>query len=189
MRQLATMRDLERLAGSAAAQHERAESCLDAASAVIRGYCGWPISRVEELTVQLDPAGERRLALPCAWLTEVHTVSVNGHPETGYRWSRSGLIERESGRWPAGLGSVEVTFSGGFDPVPPEVIAAAVSYAVKGLSSADLHGPRVTQETVGPVSWTYADPGSSAAELSSAEQAALVPYRLLHPSLWAAVTS
>lgn len=185
MDQLATVADLERLTGrSVGDDHERAEVLLDGASALVRAYCGWALSRVEERVIWLDGTGGRYLSLPCLYVTAVSSVAVIGTDVEDHSWSQNGLLYRGA-YWPAGLRTVRVEYTGGYAEVPAQVKAAVAAIALRGLSTDPLGGPVIVQESVGPLSWQYAPPGSTAAELTTPEAFALAPYRI-EPS--AAVT-
>lgn len=79
------------------------------------GWCPWP-QRTETLT--LDSPGTSVLSLPSTLVKDVATLAVDGAPvpDTVYRWSESGLIEKVHGTWPRGYRRVTIEYTHGKNP-------------------------------------------------------------------------
>lgn len=106
---------------------------LQRASNRFRGDVGYPVHRVANDVVRLNGSGTRTLLLP-AFPVDVHTVSVDGEPlvyRTDYSVdARYGILRRRNGLvWPEDLGSVEVTYSHGWEAVPGDVEDAVLEHA------------------------------------------------------------
>jgi len=178
--QLASLADLEAATGRTFADVERAERALDAATALARGYCGWPVSAFDHREEWIDTdEGGAALVLPCVAVTAVHEATQNGAPVSFEGFTRNGVVW---GTWPR-RSTVRVVYSGGLDPVPAAVVAAVCSIALRVLNAPvdpDGDAPELASETIGPVSWTYhdRDPASTTPELTATERLALDPYRL-----------
>lgn len=158
-------------------EQDQAEAMLSAASGSVRSYCGWHITAVTDETVTLDGPGGNILTLPCMAVTAVTLVKIvigdSVETITDYIPSvSSGLLRRRRG-WPTEFSSIEVTYSGGYDPAPAEV-AAVVCSMVDRAASVPVG---VTQEATGTVSRTYAA-DASAYSLTVAEKDVLGGYRL-----------
>lgn len=115
----------------------RAQMALDAASAEIRGYCGWTISAETDIQADLDVSCTRRvLLLPSLMVTAVTSVTEDGTvlATTDYSWSSAGMLRRESGCWTEGYGKVSVVFSHGYATVPDDVVQVCCRLAADDLA-------------------------------------------------------
>lgn len=141
---------------------------LEKASAAIRAWCGWSISR-ETVTKRLDGTGERSLWLRTLQLTDVVELTVTGVPLVplvDYDWTLYGRVLHRS-RWPDTPRSVEITYTHGFDPVPLELVEACLELAGKAV--ANPYGAVGLTRTAGPytetASYARSLPNESAASL------------------------
>jgi hypothetical protein len=121
---------------------------IDAATAAIKSYCGQLIEVVADDVVQLDVCvwPQRELVLPQWPVTAVAKVAEDGQEldPAFYKWSRAGILHRLYGHWRRGLQVVEVTYSHGYNPLPPEVVDVCVRAAARayqaGLRAAATSG-------------------------------------------------
>lgn len=114
---------------------EHAQELLDAATANIVDYCGWPIARAPVTGEVYDGPGGRVLTLLTMALESVEAVRVDGDPVTDFRVSpRYAQLQRTSGVWPEGFGRIEVDYTAGFDPVPASLVKLCVQLAARGVS-------------------------------------------------------
>ncbi|MFV2198457.1 hypothetical protein [Nocardiopsis sp. LOL_012] len=168
---LATVDDWPRF--TAAIQPDHAEHLLAAASANIQDWCGWHIARHTVMGEEYDGPGGDVLTLHTMHLADVAAVRVDGLPLTpgGYRVSRRyGQLERVGDRWPAGFGRVEVDYTAGFDPIPPNLVQLCVEVAARGANIPVA----VSSETVDRRTVRF----RAAVELSEFDRSALSRYWL-----------
>jgi hypothetical protein len=149
-----------------------AEALLDAASGLVRTYCGWSISEEIVDGAVFDSDGSKLLLLPTLHLTVVTQVLVDGTEVTDFTWSQMGALARE-GCWPAGFRRITVSFTHGWNPVQAEVKAMVVGL----VSRVSTTPANLEQKTVGAVTYRYTEAGASMV-LGSAEQRVLDRYRL-----------
>jgi hypothetical protein len=184
MSALATFDDLRVLSRAAWSDDddERAAALLGVASTVVRDYCGWQISAVTDQTVMLDGPGGHLLSLPCMNVSAVSAVQVmigdglvavvDYIPSVS-----SGMLRRRRG-WPSEFSSIEVTYSGGYDPVPDVVVAVVCAIADR----AQTLPVGVSQEATGLISRTYTGTDTGPVSLNKAERDVLGPYRMSRES-------
>lgn len=151
---------------------------LDQASAAARAFCGWSISAEPGVTFTLDGPGSALLRLPTLRLLSVESVTENGVvvPESGYRWSARGLVERVSGCWTRNLRGVTVTCDHGFAVVPDDVRAAVISVVSREYATP---AAPVASQTMGSASITYVEGSRPSVGLWGAERESLTPYRIV----------
>lgn len=170
---------------------------LAAASGIVRAYCGWEITSVVDQTVVLDSNGSQLLMVPSLQLTDVSAVVVKGVDwyglpllqPTSWTWSTAGMVQcawPRSGGFdgrpnganavPPGLGRVAVTYSGGYQDVPPELQAVTCSVAERITAPSEV-AQRL--ENVGGIqineTYSRATDGNG---LTAMETAVLARYRL-----------
>lgn len=110
------------------------------------GEVGHPLLLVEDDTVELDGNGMHILHLPAAPVKGRPTVVVDGEEIDDFQISRRhGILRRTRGRWPHGLGNVEVTYSHGYKDVPGDVSDAVLEHAAT-IATSLAH---VQQESAG----------------------------------------
>ena len=175
MAELATPEDLAAYLGTPPSNPDQASFALDAASALVRGYCRWSITRDTDAVWTLDGQGGRLLALPTLHLVDVRAVVVRGKPVTDAEPAEAGMLYRRAG-WPRGFGAIEVRAAHGYDPVPRDIVAVVCSLAGRVLSMASLSG--VSSYRVGGVQITYGRDGTDATAFTLAERLALDRHRL-----------
>lgn len=176
---LATPDDLTAYLGAEPPSAAQAAFLLDAATAVVRSYCGWSITKTEDVTVwTLDSRGGAVLTVPTLYLRSLVAVVVRGTPVelSEITFSASGVLVRPYHPWPVGLGAVAVQGTHGYDEPPADVKAVVCSLASRGVVLAGK-GP-VTSYRVGGVQINYAANGPDATGLSDAETRVLDGYRL-----------
>lgn len=150
---------------------DNAESLLQAASANIADFCGWPIGPHDVSGEEYDGEGQHVLTLRSLAVASVEEVRVDGSPVTDWRLSRRyGQLQRTSGSWPDGFGRIEVDYTAGFDPVPPNLVKLTVELAAK----ASLVPLDVSSETMDRRTIRYRE----AAAVTGLDAAALERYRL-----------
>lgn len=150
---------------------EGAQELLDAASANIRDYCGWPIGSHTVDREEYDGEGQRILSLRALAVTSVSEVRVDGAVVADWRLSRRyGQLERVGGRWPAGFGRIQVDYTAGFNPIPPNLVKICVELAAKAASvPLDVSSETMDRRTI-----RYRE----AAVVGGLDAAALERYRL-----------
>lgn len=153
-----------------------AELVLDA-SAVVRGYCGWHISEVENDELILDGPGARTLFVPTLAMSALTTVEEDGVALVlaDLEWSRGGMIRKRTGAsWTRRFSGIRVVCSHGVaadkrrDVARLVITLAAKAYANPAAQTAAAAG--VVNDAFGrdhgPVS------------LSDREQAVLTGWRI-----------
>lgn len=140
MTALATLADLQRY-GIDVPDNNIALGLLDSVSAAVRDAAGCPITR-GEWTVDLPGEQSRKLDLPCKAVRGVSKVLVDGKPADGWKLFGSSLYRDEPWSPFGGIPStVTVTFTGGWDPVPEDVVRLVCSYVAAGLHQLSDGGP------------------------------------------------
>lgn len=169
MTSLATVEDWPVYAGSPAPDH--AEELLAAASANIVDYAGWPIGPHTVEGEEYDGEGQRVLSLRTLAVVDVDEVRVDGSVALGWRLSRRyGQLERVDGVWPCGFGRIEVDYTAGFDPVPPNLVKLCVELAAKAAAvPLDVSSETMDRRTI-----RYRE----AAQVTGLDAAGLERYRL-----------
>lgn len=130
---LATVEDWPIYAGGPVP--DDAQAMLDAASQNIIDYAGWPIGPHTVEGEEYDGEGQRVLTLHAFAVASVDEVRVDGAPVTDWRLSRRyGQLERTNGVWPRGFGRIEIDYTAGFDPIPPNLVKICVELAAKATA-------------------------------------------------------
>lgn len=156
---------------------DRAEAMSEAASALVRGYCGWHLAptRVEEVTA--DGSGTCVQLLPTLRLVDLLTLTVDGTPVVidTVGWSAAGVLT-----WPRPFScrprSVSAQIEHGH-PELPEVTALCAGVIARAANTA----PGLSGWTVGSVTVTYDVPTAGAVgtlALAPHELTVLDRYRL-----------
>jgi len=188
----------------------QADQALAAAQGVVRSLCRQYLSYVADEQLVMDWRGDLALYLPELPVTDVSAVEARQlvgdgadpntwtpWPEGQLQWSqRTGELRLAcmpfagwGDSWPTwwgnypgvALGGIRVTYSHGYDPVPPELIG--VVYGIAGRMLAAPDGRQLGGETIGAYSYTtdaggLAPAGGSwAAGLSGPEAAIIANYR------------
>ena len=137
---LATLQDLRKY-GIDVPDNTVALSLLDSVSAAVRDAAGCPIT-MGEWTVDLPGEQSRKLDLPCRAVRAVSKVLVDGRPIEDWRLFGSSLYRAEPWSPFGGIPStVTVTFQGGWDPVPEDIVRLVCSYVAAGLHQLADGGP------------------------------------------------
>ncbi|MEE2040182.1 hypothetical protein Q8791_23475 [Nocardiopsis sp. CT-R113] len=165
---LATLDDWPRF--TEARQPDHAEHLLAAAGRNIQDWCGWPITRYTAVGEEYDGRGGRVLTLHTMRLHEVAEVRVDGAPVQFRVSRRYGQLERVGGCWPVGFGRIEVDYTAGFDPAPPNLTQLCVEVAARGSNIP----VSVSSETVDRRTVRF----RAAVELSEFDYSALSRYHL-----------
>jgi len=120
MTALATLDDLKSN-GIEVTDEQTATSLLDSVSDAVRSAAGCPIT-LGEWTVDIPGEQSRKLDLPCKAVRSVSRVLIDGKTVYDWRLLGSSLYREEPwspfGRIPS---VVTVTFTGGWNPIPPAV--------------------------------------------------------------------
>lgn len=142
-----------------------AQALLDASSSLIRGHCGWSISREVDVDLVLDGNGRGVLLLPtlkleAAAVTVDERLLVDG---LDYEWSAAGMLRRlchvwpdgyrSQGVWPRRFRSVGAVITHGHDPVPTEIQELCTVVAARVVTPAGA-SPGMKAETIGSYSYT-----------------------------------
>lgn len=177
MAALATSEDLAAYLGQPPDNPSQAGFMLDAASAFVRSYCRWSITREPDAVWTLDAAGGRLLAVPTLRLVSVSSVLVHGVERVGeIEASAAGLLYLQAG-WPTGYNAVVVRAEHGYDQTPRDVLAVVCALASRMLATPGV-GP-ITSYRIGGVQISYGRDGAETIGLTQTEQTALTRYRLV----------
>ena len=131
MTALATLDDLKRN-GIEVTDEQTAFSLLDSVSEAVRSAAGCPIT-LGEWTVDLPGEQSRKLDLPCRAVRDVSKVLVDGQPIEDWKLFGSSLYREEPWSTFGGIPStVTVTFRGGWDPIPADIVRLVCSYVAAG---------------------------------------------------------
>ena len=147
---------------------------------LIRGYCGWHISPEMTETVVLDaPPGGKLLLLPSLYVTEISSLKVDGRPLSGpFEFSPSGMVR---GNFGCKLGSIEVTFTHGYEDAPRAVYAAVERLTALGYDDPVVAAGAGSGVKIGAVSETPSKAAVSDVQGTTGDKyvdAVLGPYRL-----------
>lgn len=153
---------------------DNAQTLLDAASASIRNYCGWNITREVVTDRVLDSYGTTVVIVPTLLLLSIESLyEYDTYLEefADYRWSRNGMVRRRPRhkRWPNEYGCIRISYTHGYDECPADVAALCVNIAKRS----DVVPTGLLQKQVGGISMQFKD-----TNLSEAEMAVLNPYAL-----------
>lgn len=161
---------------------------LDAASALIRRYCGWHIAPVLVEDVVADGTGARITYLPTLHLLDVTALSEtsSGGTVTQYippadlpqvQWSRDGFL-RKTSPWTEVLQGITATIEHGYDlAAVPDLTALTCTMAARSMASP--FGEK--QQTVGSVTVALSSGATGTAgglSLYDDQMALLDSYRL-----------
>ena len=140
MTALATLQDLRKY-GIDVPDNTVALSLLNSVSAAVRDAAGCPIT-FGEWTVDLPGEQSRKLDLPCRSVRDVSKVLVDGRSIDDWKLFGSSLYRSEPWSPFGGIPStVTVTFRGGWDPVPEDIVRLVCSYTAAGLHQLADGGP------------------------------------------------
>src|ERR1700759_3667989 len=150
---------------------DQAELSLLLASAAVRTYCGWNLTR-ETATIQADGTGSELISLPTLFPLSVTALRPGrghlnarlivpgmlgmdwfGTPPTRVSYSRKGQLLRRGG-WPRHC-VVEADVVHGYDPAPDVLNLLRLDIAAGGLANPE----RLQSATVGQVSKTWSAGG------------------------------
>lgn len=131
---------------------------------MIQNYCHQTISKVTDDQCVFDvPAGRDKLFLPELPVVTVSSVSEAGvtlTADSDYKLGNGGVLYRASGTWRAGVQTVKVVYSHGYETIPDDIKyictrAAARSYQA-GLNAAAMAGVSGVQaQSIGDYSVQY----------------------------------
>lgn len=155
-----------------------AGSSREAATNVVRRYCGWHIAPKVTEVLTLDGTGGRRLPLPSLAVHSVESLTVDGQLLTAdqYTFSRNGWITLRGGVFPPADRVVEVQFTHGFDYAPE--VSSIVDSLVQRASMSPAGN--VVNQRAGTQSVTFASSGGEVRGMAlfESEKEKLAPYRL-----------
>lgn len=142
---LATVEDLELYSDE---QIDAPELLLSAASAIVRGYCGWGITQ-EVATFRLTGSGTQSMHLPTMRLAGVSTVKVAGTALAGWDWTYDGVLTSYR-PFPFGR-RIDVACTHGYEIIPADIVAVTCATALK----LHLNPAGATSETIAGYSTSY----------------------------------
>lgn len=161
--------------GALMADPARLEWALQAASAVVRDFCGWHVAPLVECSADLTQTG-RLVKLPTMAVEVINSVTVNGE-EAAYEWVESGLLRLSSHMCGRSWRGVHVEWAAGVD------MAGALATVVSQLASNALAAaPGVREEHAGQVGISYNQTGngvSGGVRLLESDKAILDAYRIV----------
>lgn len=152
-------------------QQDPPAGLLDAASALVRKYCGWHLTPERVETFTLDGTGGHYLLLPSAHVVDVLSISNDGTTidPLDAQWSTAGVVKL-AGRWTEKMRGIRITVQHGWAvdeitdiALQTVLIAARVASAPRGEINSAIGGVSVQLGAVG-------------LSLTAGEQAALGPY-------------
>jgi hypothetical protein len=156
-----------------------AELLLDLAGGAVEEECGQSLES-STTTALLDADGGARLILPrwpvtaVASVTLADTGDVLTHgPAADYTWSAAGILYRRGTCWPHGPQAVDVAFTAGHAPVPTGVRGIVLRLAKGAWDNPE----RLSAESLGDHSVTYASAEAAGMDLSEADRRVLYAYR------------
>lgn len=155
-----------------------AATLLEAASGVVRTYCGWSISAETVEGQPRDGDGSSLLLLPTLRLTAVTAVVLAGRAlvdGVDFDWSTAGIIQRlPYGRcWPHKKRAIVTSYRHGYVLVPAEIKAVVVALAARSATAP----AGLVQQTVGAITYRWAEAASSFGP-TDGEKAVLDRYRV-----------
>lgn len=152
-----------------------ASSPEQAATQLIRDWCGWHVAPVITSTITLDGTGTDTILLPSRRVVEVDSVKVDGVELDAhhFEWSADGLLRMRRGCWPDHYRSIEVTMLHGFQDVSAlaDVVASIVARV-----KVDPTGAVATQRA-GTQAVSFFS-GAMGGGLMQSEKERLAPYQL-----------
>lgn len=167
--------DFNAITGGAYAANPRVESALNAASQVVRNYCGWHICPATSCAAWPMGSGNIR-RLPAGYVSEITGMTENGEAVTDYEWRKDGLIKRRC--WAEGWGAAEVNYIAGYEVEAVPDLAEAVAAITAGVLSVSAG---VTSESADGVSISYSQSASSiASALTAGQKSALDAYKVVN---------
>lgn len=173
---LATPEALVRALRGAPVAPDLANDLLTRASAIVRGHCGWHITKQEGVEFVCDGPGTQTLFLPTLALSFVTSVTEDGAavPTADLEWSTAGMIRRRSRRcWTDRLSGVRVIATHGVEAAPADVAAVVVTLAAKAYAN-----PTGQQSAAAGVTNDGFGPDHGPVSLTIAERNLLSPWRV-----------
>lgn len=164
----------------AAGDQDKVTQAIADASAFMRMAMDVTISQVTDEDVVMDGRGSYTLMLPEWPVTDVTDVVVDGDAWEAdwYEWSEYlGIVYARNGRiFPRRPQIVSLTYTHGWDPVPPPIVEAVYKRARRGLNS---DGRDVRTEQLGAYSVTYASLAAGvSAGLTTDEERVIRRYKI-----------
>lgn len=152
-----------------------AEQALDMASAAVRGYCGWNLSR-EDTTFHVEAGTGPLITLPTLHLVVVSDVRCGGNPVdlTLYPINFS-LKGQVWGTW-APTCQYELDVTHGYDPVPDVLTLVTLDLAARIVENPQ----GLTSATTGQVSRTWGTSGGGST-MSALHERLLDRFSLFNP--------
>lgn len=177
---LVSVEEFNAMTGGAHASNPRVEAALLAASSAIRNYCGWHVCPSAVCTAYPD-GGANIIRLPAALVSAVSSVSEDGAElDSGaYEWRRDGLVRKKKCTvWSDSWGGISVQYTAGYDVSAVPDLAEAVRAITEGVLAV---APGVSSESADGVTISYsANAATIASALTTSQQAALAPYKVVN---------
>ena len=163
------------MTGGAFASNPRVESALEAASQVIRNYCGWHIC--PSLSCTANPSGDDILKrLQAGYVSAISKVTDGGVElaSTDYEWRSDGLVKRAfPNRWAKGWNGTQIEYTAGYDIAAVPDLAEAVAAITAGVLSVSAG---IASESADGVSISYSASASSIAASLTAQQKSVLEF-------------
>lgn len=133
------------------ARQTQAAVALEMATARIQGWTKRRLELVVDDVVTLDGTADTELTLPSWPVVEVTAIEIDGVAAAGTSYKRSGgTLFRDAG-WGRRGGTVDITYTHGYDPLPDDIRMVAVQLAVRIMQNP----MGIRQEAIGTYSVTY----------------------------------
>lgn len=183
-----SVEDFNTLTGNKFAGDARIEPNIKAASAKIRGFCGWhiyPSAACELVTTFFDKRITRMpygfsIQLPSSFVSAITSIKVGGVTQTDYALESNGFLRVFCpSAYFEPFTELEVTYQAG---LPNALMDGIKQIAAHRTTIALSSSNGVQSESTGGVSVTYAASwtnSSGAAGLSDAEKELLIPNRII----------
>lgn len=172
--------DFDEITNGAFASNPRVASALNAASQVVRNFCGWHIS--PSLSCTAHPAGDGKIKrLQAGYVSAISKVIDDGIEleSTDYEWRDDGLVKRAYPKcWSSKWNGTEITYTAGYDISSVPDLAEAVAAITAGVLSVSAG---IASESADGVSISYSASASSiAASLTAQQKSALEFYKVVN---------
>lgn len=158
---------------------------LEDASEIVRALCHQTLSYVKDDAVELEGNWTHRLWLPERPVLDITSIFIVYDygirlpiSSTSYRFSHFGRVKLYAWWWGGEDATIEVTYSHGFNLVPPDIAAVTMKLALRRLTNPT----DVVQEGIGTYSVQYGSRtlprvGGGATGLTAEEQSVIRRYR------------
>lgn len=117
----------------------RVLDAITRASDRFRGAVNHPVHLQTNTTMWADDARGRLLHIPAAPIIGTPTVTIDGTPITDFTIHRAaGMLWRAAG-WPHMFGTIEVTYTAGYNPIPADIQDAVLDMAEQIAAGSSIY--------------------------------------------------